>query len=62
MICIYKTNKYYKKKMIHNTKKVIIQNTWAEGDDNELLEYCKKHNTQIMTKHEIYDLEISEDL
>ena len=35
---------------------VVIQNTWTEEDDQELLEYCKKYETVILSKEEILKL------
>jgi hypothetical protein len=38
---------------------VVIQNTWTEEDDQELLEYCKKYETVILSKEEILKLNIN---
>jgi hypothetical protein len=37
---------------------VIIQDTWSEEDDQELLEYCKKYKTKILSKKEIMELNV----
>jgi hypothetical protein len=44
---------------LHETSLIIIQDTWTEEDDQELLEYCKKYNSVILSKKEILKLNIN---
>jgi len=37
---------------------VVIQDTWNNKDDQELLEYCKKYRTKILSKKEIMELDV----
>ena len=43
-----------------SNKIIVIQDTWNDEDDLELLEYCKKLNTVILSKHEILELNIND--
>ena len=38
---------------------IVIQDTWTEEDDQELLEYCKKYNTIILSKTDILKLNVN---
>ena len=46
--------------MSHNTKYIVIQNTWNEDDDQDLIEYCKKYNNvKTLSDDEILKMDVS---